>query len=121
MHTVLIADDDFISLEVLKAMLEEYPLDLLTAADGDEALQLAIEHEPELLILDYDMPGMTGAEVCRALRQRNGFDDTPIIALTGHQSDAELSSCREAGMNQTVLKPVAPDTLTQLLRDYLSL
>ncbi len=53
MHTVLIADDDFISLEVLKAMLEDYPLDLLVANNGQEALDLAHEHEPELLILRY--------------------------------------------------------------------
>lgn len=121
MHTVLIADDDFISLEVLKAMLDEYPLDLITASNGEEALQLALAHEPELLILDYDMPGMTGADVCRELRQRDVFSDTPIVALTGHQSDFELNACRAAGMDKTVHKPVAPDTLTLLLREYLSL
>ena len=63
MHTVLIADDDFISLEVLKAMLEAFPLDLLVANNGQEALDLCLAHEPELLILDYDMPDITGAEV----------------------------------------------------------
>lgn len=121
MHTVLIADDDFISLEVLKAMLDEYPLDLLVANNGEEALSLALEHEPELLILDYDMPDMTGADVCRELRQRAQFEDTPIVALTGHQSVSELNACRTAGMNETVHKPVSPDTLTVLLREYLSL
>lgn len=121
MHTVLIADDDFISLEVLKAMLEQYPLDLLLANNGTEALQMAIEHEPELLILDYDMPDMTGAEVCQQLRQRAEFEDTPIVALTGHQSDTELNACRSAGMNETVHKPVTPDTLAALLREHLSL
>ncbi|MCC5880319.1 MAG: response regulator [Idiomarina sp.] len=121
MHTVLIADDDFISLEVLKAMLDEYPLDLIVAGNGRDALALAREHQPELLILDYDMPDMTGADVCRALRQDAEFEDTPIIALTGHQSVSELNTCRTAGMNETVHKPVSPDTLMVLLREYLSL
>lgn len=121
MHTVLIADDDFISLEVLKAMLEEYPLDLLIANNGEEALSLAKEHQPELLILDYDMPDMTGAEVSRQLRQLTAFEDIPIVALTGHQSISELNACRTAGMNETVHKPVSPDTLNVLLREYLSL
>lgn len=121
MHTVLIADDDFISLEVLKAMLDDYPLDLLVANNGEEALQLAREHEPELLILDYDMPDMTGADVCRALRQETAFQDTPIIALTGHQSVSELNACRMAGMEETLHKPVSPDNLHVILQQYLSL
>ena len=121
MHTVLIADDDFISLEVLKAMLEQYPIDLVPASSGAEALQLAIEHQPELLILDYDMPGMTGAEVCQQLRHRAEFEATPIVALTGHQSDVELNACRNAGMNTTVHKPVSPETLAALLREHLCL
>lgn len=121
MHTVLIADDDFISLEVLKAMLEEYPLDLLAANSGTEALALAREHQPELLILDYDMPDMTGAEVCRTLREQPAFADTPVVALTGHQSISELNACRTAGMNETIHKPLSPDTLNVLLREYLSL
>lgn len=121
MHKVLIADDDIISLEVLKAMLEEYPLDLVVAGNGEDALRLALEESPELLILDYDMPDMTGADVCRALREHAAFNDTPIIALTGHQSISELNACRNAGMNETLHKPVSPDTLAVLMREHLSL
>lgn len=121
MHTVLIADDDFISLEVLKAMLEEYPLDLLVANNGEEALALALKHEPELLILDYDMPDITGAEVCRKLRAEKAFSETPIIALTGHQSISELNACRTAGMDETLHKPVSPDNLAVLMHEHLSL
>lgn len=121
MHTVLIADDDFISLEVLKAMLEEYPLDLIAANSGTEALALAREHQPELLILDYDMPDMTGADVCKVLREQPEFADVPVVALTGHQSASELDACRMAGMDETIHKPLSPDTLQVLLREYLSL
>lgn len=121
MHTVLIADDDFISLEVLKAMLEDYPLDLLVANNGEETLTLAHLHEPELVILDYDMPDHTGAEICKMLRAEPLFSDTPIIALTGHQSAAELDACTAAGMDETLHKPVSPDSLATILRQYLSL
>lgn len=121
MHTVLIADDDAISLEVLKAMLSAFPLTILTAESGQQALDLARTEEPELLILDYDMPEMTGAEVCRTLRQEPDFEDLPIVALTGHQSISELNACRSAGMNDTLHKPVSPDDLATLLREHLSL
>jgi CheY-like chemotaxis protein len=121
MHTVLIADDDAISLEVLKAMLSAFPLTILTAESGQQALELTRAEDPELLILDYDMPQMTGADVCRELRQEPAFEDLPIIALTGHQSMTELNACRAAGMNDTLYKPVSPDDLATLLREHLSL
>ena len=121
MHKVLIADDDFISLEVLKAMLDHYPLDLVIANDGPQALALAQEEQPELMLIDYDMPEMTGADVCRALRKDPEFQDVAIVALTGHQSLAELNACRMAGMNETLHKPVSPDELHRVMQEYLSL
>ncbi|RUO26109.1 two-component system response regulator [Aliidiomarina minuta] len=121
MHTVLIADDDNISLEVLKAMLSSYPLTIITAEDGEQAIQLATQEDPDLIILDYDMPNLTGADACRQLRQLSQFEDLPIIALTGHQSVSELNACRTAGMDATLHKPVSPDALDSLLREHLSL
>ena len=118
MNKVLIADDDFISLEVLKAMLGAYPIELYTATDGQQAIQVAEQQHPALILLDYDMPDMSGAEVCVALRQQ-GFAQTPIVAITGHQSATELNACREAGMLATLHKPVSPDALDELLHKYL--
>lgn len=115
MRTVLIADDDFISLEVLKAMLSSFSVEIISAANGTEALKQAREHQPDLIVLDYDMPDMTGADVCAELRKESSFEDTTIVALTGHHSPTELNACRDAGMNQTLHKPVAPDSLEQLI------
>ncbi|RUO22661.1 two-component system response regulator [Aliidiomarina iranensis] len=118
MKTILIADDDFISLEVLKAMLASYSLKVVSAINGTEALALAQAEQPQLIILDYEMDDLTGAEVCSKLRQQEAFNKTPIVALTGHQSSTQLDHCRDAGMNETLHKPVAPDALTQLLETY---
>lgn len=118
MHTILIADDDFISLEVLKAMLAQFPLHIVTATNGTDAIALATQEQPKLLILDYEMDDLTGAEVCARLRAMDEFKTTPIVALTGHQSPSHLEQCRAAGMNQTLHKPVAPDALQQLLQQY---
>ncbi|RUO21418.1 response regulator [Aliidiomarina haloalkalitolerans] len=118
MKTILIADDDFISLEVLKAMLSRFPVEVITATNGTDALSHAQQHQPQLLILDYEMADYTGAEVCQQLRQIPAFSDIPIIALTGHQSPNELEACRQAGMNQTLHKPVAPDAIEQLLTEH---
>lgn len=116
---VLIADDDMISLEVFKAMLAQHQLDVVTATTGEEALT-ALAQQPQLIFLDYEMPDMSGAEVCQQLRQRPQFTDTPVIAVTSHQSASEMDDCRNAGMNATLHKPVAPDALEELLQQYLS-
>lgn len=119
MISILIADDDFISLEVLKAMLSRYAVQVHTATNGPDAVALANNIQPALIILDYEMPDMTGAEACLLLRQQPQFSRTPIIALTGHQSPQELNACREAGMNETLYKPVSPEQLTELLTNYI--
>ncbi|MCA1767013.1 MAG: response regulator [Idiomarina sp.] len=118
MRKVLIADDDFISLEVLKAMLANFDVEILTAMTGQEALTLA-EQKPALIFLDYEMPDMSGADVCQQLRQTEMHQKTPIIAITSHQSASEMSACREAGMDATLHKPVSPEALSELMSEYL--
>lgn len=115
--TVLVADDDLISLEVFKAMLSQHPIDVITAENGEQALA-ALESQPDLIFLDFEMPDMSGADVCRTLRQQAEFSDTPVIAVTSHQSATEMEACRDAGMNATLHKPVAPDALAELLKQF---
>lgn len=115
--TVLVADDDMISLEVFKIMLKQFDVDVLTATSGAEALD-ALSANPDLIFLDYEMPDMSGAEVCRQVRQQQAFSQTPVIAVTSHQSATEMDDCRHAGMNATLHKPVAPDALAELLAEY---
>lgn len=115
--TVLVADDDIISLEVFKAMLSQHPIDVITAENGEQALA-ALESQPDLIFLDFEMPDMSGADICRTLRQQAEFSDTPVIAVTSHQSATEMEACRDAGMNATLHKPVAPDALAELLDQF---
>ena len=67
---VLIADDDAVTRAVVEAWLVRAGYEVIAAADGDAALALAIEKEPDLLVLDVSMPGLDGLEVCRALPER---------------------------------------------------
>lgn len=117
-YPVLVADDDMISLEVFKAMLGQFSVQVVTASSGEQALA-ALSHQPKLIFLDYEMPDMSGAEVCQQLRQQQAFADTPVIAVTSHQSATEMDACRNAGMNATLHKPVAPDALAELLEEFL--
>ena len=82
--TVLVADDDVEILGLVTRHLRTYDgVKILEASDGEDALRIARREKPDLVILDVMMPGMTGWEVCRAIREDDGLDGTGVIMLTG--------------------------------------
>jgi DNA-binding response OmpR family regulator len=82
--TVLVADDDVEILGLVTRHLRTYDgVKILEASDGEDALRIARREKPDLVILDVMMPGMTGWEVCRAIREDDGLDATGVIMLTG--------------------------------------
>ena len=70
MRKLLIADDEDGIRSLVRMTLESNAYEILEASDGDEALMMALEHQPELVLLDASMPGLSGFEVCRALKER---------------------------------------------------
>ena len=89
--TVLVADDDMISLEVFKAMLSQHQVEVITAESGEQALA-ALQRKPDLIFLDFEMPDMSGADVCRQLRQQPAFATTPVIAVTSPAGEASSAN-----------------------------
>src|SRR5437868_13841480 len=87
--SVLIAEDESALTTLLRYNLEREGYRVVTAADGEEALLLAEEEKPDLVILDWMLPQLSGIEVCRRLRQRQETRNVPIIMLTarGEESD----------------------------------
>jgi CheY-like chemotaxis protein len=116
-NTALIVDDEADSREVLALLLRHEGLLVDVAADGDEALRIAREHLPELIILDIAMPGRTGYEVCRELRQSPELSDARIFALSGFSGEPHVTRCSEAGFTGCFTKPMDPAILQRLARD----
>jgi CheY-like chemotaxis protein len=85
------------------------------AHDGTEALHLAGEFWPEVILLDIGMPGMDGYEVVRRLKERGDLNAARIIALTGWGQEADRLLTREAGFDYHLVKPVDPEDLCRLL------
>ena len=81
--TVLVADDDPDILSLVTRHVRGLGVKLLEASDGEEALKLVREHKPDLVVLDVMMPGMTGWEVCRAIRDDEALARTGVLMLTG--------------------------------------
>ena len=81
--TVLIADDDLEILGLTRALLRQRGFDVIEASDGDEAMRQLLENRPDLVILDVMMPGQSGWEVCRSIRESESLKNTGVIMLTG--------------------------------------
>ncbi len=105
---VLIADDEPDILEILKYNLSGEGYDVITAKDGDEALEKARRTQPDLVVLDVMMPKKTGVEVCQILRTQATFKDTLIIFLTAVNDDGSQIRGLETGADDYVSKPISP-------------
>ncbi|HAG60046.1 MAG TPA: diguanylate cyclase response regulator [Arthrobacter bacterium] len=108
---VLVADDDPGSLLVARAAVERSGHDCLTAADGDEAWALYLEHQPDVVVTDWMMPGMDGLALCRAIRARGADLYTYIVLLTSQGSRDDVLAGLEAGADDYVTKPLDPFVL----------
>jgi two-component system cell cycle response regulator len=109
--TVLIADDDPITLICLEKLLQAPHRHLIIARDGQEALALALEKRPQLLVTDWHMPGLSGIDLCKILRKTSVTQHIYIIMLTGKESDDELVKAFDAGADDYVTKPFTPKVL----------
>jgi two-component system, OmpR family, alkaline phosphatase synthesis response regulator PhoP len=106
---VLIADDEPDIIEILKYNLEKEGYSVITAKDGDEALDKAKSTQPELIVLDMMMPKKNGMEVCELLRAQALYKDTLIMFLTALSDEATQLKGFSTGADDYVTKPVSPN------------
>jgi two-component system, OmpR family, response regulator MprA len=116
MTTVLIADDDRRITDMLRRTLAYEGYQVITAADGNEAITQARAHRPDVVVLDWLMPGMDGIEVARRLREA---DDTPILLLTARDAIEDRVTGLDSGADDYLVKPFAPEELLARLRALL--
>ena len=105
---VLIADDEPDILEILKYNLSNEGYEVITAKDGDEALEKARRTQPDLIILDVMMPKKTGVEVCQLLRAQAIFKETLIVFLTAVNDEGTQIKGLETGADDYISKPISP-------------
>ena len=105
---ILIADDEPDILEILKFNLEKEGYTVLTATNGDEAVQKALASKPDLVVLDIMMPGKTGVEACEILRSQPSMKDTLIMFLTALSDEATQIKGLATGADDYITKPISP-------------
>ncbi len=110
---ILIADDDPQLLRALRITLSAKGYEILTAADGTQAIAAAVDHRPDIFLFDLGMPGLDGVEVIHAIR---GWSDAPILVVSGRTGAADKVEALDAGADDYVTKPFSVEELLARVR-----
>lgn len=117
--TVLVVDDYVDALQVWSLYLDSAGFEVLTADDGATALAEIAHRLPDVVVLDLELPGVSGFQVAREVRQRPESRDLPLIAATGYSHPRQLDAAREAGFDSVMVKPCDPVALVAEIRRLL--
>ncbi|MCU6708675.1 ATP-binding protein [Paenibacillus sp. J5C_2022] len=121
-YTILVADDDPVNRQVLHHLLTADNCQVIAVPDGTKALEaLESNHRIDLAVLDLMMPGLTGYEVCRAIRKRYPLSELPVLLLTARSRPEDKLAAFDAGVNDFLSKPVEAGELRARIRTLLSM
>ena len=118
-RTILVADDESHILHVVSLKLRNAGYRVLTAHDGQEALEAAQQERPDLIITDYHMPQLSGLELCRRLKQDTSLPQIPVIMLTARGYHLEPQDTEQSGILRMLSKPFSPRQLLATVNEVL--
>ena len=105
--TILIVEDDDLSMKLATDLLNAHGYDTLHSVDGKDTLQLAGEHHPDLIIMDIQLPEISGVEHIKALKADEGLKDIPVLAVTAFAMKGDEEKILEAGCDGYIAKPIS--------------
>jgi CheY-like chemotaxis protein len=120
MPKILIAEDEPDIRDLIAFTLRFAGYEVATANNGEEAVQAASREFPDLILMDVRMPRMTGYDACRLLKANPELKDIPVVFLSAKGQESEIQTGLEAGAEDYLLKPFAPDELTNRVREILA-
>ncbi|RDE11322.1 MAG: two-component system response regulator [Candidatus Thorarchaeota archaeon] len=118
---ILVVDDEHLTTELAKVILEKHNFSVIIAEDGETALSLAQRENPDLILLDAVLPTMDGFTVCKKLRENKGFKNVPILMLTAKGSSNDIEKGRAAGADEYIIKPFSGKALVATIRRHLGM
>lgn len=119
MAKVLVVDDEPFIVRMLRDKLQNVGISVVSATNGREAVVVAEEENPQVIVLDWMMPEMNGIDACKAIRTLPAHRRTPIIMLTAKGQELDEQKGRDAGADYYVTKPFSPRLLLRLVEDCL--
>ena len=103
--TILVVDDDYLGRELLQAHMENAHYNVLLANSGSKALEMAVAEQPDIILMDVNMPGLNGYTVCNQLKKTPATSHIPILLMTAMDDEENISLATQSGADGFVAKP----------------
>jgi CheY-like chemotaxis protein len=116
---ILVVDDSRTALFMVTTILRKERYELVTANDGEQALEMAVAEHPDLILMDVIMPNKTGFEACRELKRREDTKSIPVILVTTRGEGENVEAGFQSGCNDYVTKPINAQELLTKVRDHM--
>lgn len=117
--TILNVEDNELNRKIVRDLLRRTSYRLIEASDGEAGVRMALEQRPDLILMDVQLPKISGFEATRRLRAEQSTADTPIIAITSFALSGDEQRAKEAGASSYLAKPYSPFTLLGMIRKLL--
>lgn len=118
---ILIVDDENFILDLISRTLMLRRFEILTARDGQKALEIAEQLLPDLILLDYKLPGMDGLEICRKIKENPMTQNIPVVLLTGCLGEEFMEESLAVGASDFFTKPFSPTQLLSKIESILNI
>ncbi len=117
--TVLIVEDNELNMKLFNDLLEAHGYGTLQTRDGLDALRLAREHHPDLILMDIQLPEVSGLEVTKWIKEDDGLRDIPVIAVTAFAMKGDEEKIRNGGCEAYLAKPISVSTFLETVERFL--
>lgn len=120
MKTVLIVEDNDLNMKLFHDLLEAHGYNTIQTKDGMEALSLAREHSPDLILMDIQLPEVSGLEVTKWIKEDETLKSIPVIAVTAFAMKGDEEKIREGGCEAYIAKPISVENFLNTVKEFLS-
>lgn len=116
---ILIVEDNELNMKLFNDLLEAHGFDTVTTRDGTKALAIAKEERPDLILMDIQLPEVSGLDITRMMKAEDDLKDIPIIAVTAFAMKGDEDKIRECGCNGYISKPISIVTFIETIKNHL--
>jgi len=118
---ILVVDDEKMTTDLAQTFLEKHGFEVVIASDGEDAIAIAHEQIPDLILLDVMLPTIDGFEVCETLKDNETFRNTPILMFTAKGLSSDVERGEAAGADEYIVKPFSGKALVATIKKHLGI
>ena len=116
---IMIVEDNELNMKLFNDLLEAHGFETVTTRDGTKAVELAMVEKPDLILMDIQLPEVSGLDITKQIKDNDDLKNVPIIAVTAFAMKGDEDKIRESGCNGYVSKPISITTFIETIRDHL--